>query len=205
MCFSRVFDVFPANQSGNAVLLGIGLGRASAVEAWRPAIAILGFGIGVALGIVLGRRVGRPWRAELLVVLELALLAPIAFVVLEVAHPRPELDDVAAAVLLVMTSIAMGLQTEVIGRVAGVGVATTYQSGAIARIAEVAAEPAGTDGPPGRASLLVLGTVLAAYIAGAALGAALGSWAGALLVPIGILVALAALLTWRGGRSELVA
>jgi uncharacterized membrane protein YoaK (UPF0700 family) len=207
VCFARVFDVFPANQSGNAVLLGIGLGRASAVESWRPAVAIVGFGVGVGLGLVLGRRLRRPWRAELLVVLEVLLLVPIAVVVLDTSHPRTALDDVAAALLLFVTSTSMGLQTEVIGRVAGVGVATTYQSGAIVRIAEEAADRL-RPGTPVRASaaplLGVLGTVLAAYVAGAAAGAAVGDWSGALLVPVGVLGVLGAVLAISAARSRVV-
>jgi uncharacterized membrane protein YoaK (UPF0700 family) len=201
--FVRTFDVFPANQSGNAVLLGIGIGRASAVETWRPAVSIVGFAVGAALGIVLGRLLRRPWRAELLLGLEVVLLAPIAVVLVDTAQPRSELDDVAAAVLLFLTSTAMGLQTEVIGRVASIDVATTYQTGAIARIAEVAAnrvrpgEQARRGGTP---LLRVLGTVLVAYVAGAALGAALGDWPGSLLMllaTLGVLIAVLAVTTSR--------
>ncbi len=205
VCFDRVFEVFPANQSGNAVLLGIGLGHASGVETWRPAVAIVGFGLGVALGIVLGRRLHRPWRAELLVILELALLVPIAIAVLVTDHPRTDLDDVVAAVLLVLTSMSMGLQTEVIGRVAGVDVATTYQTGAIAHLAEAGVRRTGIVGlEPKRSNTLVgvLGTVLVAYVAGAALGAALGSWGGSLLVPLAMLGGLVVALSVAAARSR---
>jgi uncharacterized membrane protein YoaK (UPF0700 family) len=206
VCFARVFDVFPANQSGNAVLLGIGLGRASAVETWRPAVSILGFGVGVAIGIVLGRMLRRPWRAELLLVLELVMLVPIAVVVLDSPDSR-SLEDGAAALLLFLTSTAMGLETEVIGRVAGVDVATTYQTRAIARIAEgaVARLRSGT-GPPRESPRLlgVLGTVLAAYVAGAALGAALGDWRGALFVPVALLAVLIGAIAAGAARSRVV-
>lgn len=206
VCFARVFDVFPANQSGNAVLLGIGLGKASALESWRPAVAILGFGVGVAVGIVLGRRLRRPWRAELLVGLEVALLVPISVIVLDSAHPRDALGDVAAAFLLFVTSTAMGLQTEVIGRVAGIDVATTYQTGAIARIAEAGAARVDPDAADARRKsprlLGVLCTVLVAYVAGAALGSAFGAWGGSLLVPLAILGVLAVVLTAATARSR---
>ena len=46
-----------------------------------------------------------------------------------------------------LTAGAMGLQTEVIGRVAGTAVATTYQTGAITRIAEAVTRRA--PGDPG--------------------------------------------------------
>jgi uncharacterized membrane protein YoaK (UPF0700 family) len=207
ICFARVFDVFPANQSGNAVLLGIGLGRASSVESWRPAVSIVGFGFGVAAGIVLGRRLRRPARAELLLGLEVVLLVPIAIVMLDTAHPRDDLGDFVAALLLFLTSTAMGLQTEVIGRVATTEVATTYQTGAIAHIAEAAADRVRPD-PATRTSgapiIGVLATVLVAYVAGAALGAALGDWRASLLVPLAMLGALLTFVSVAAARSRVV-
>jgi uncharacterized membrane protein YoaK (UPF0700 family) len=197
VCFDRVFAVFPANQSGNAVLLGIAAGHGVGSDAWRPAVAIVGFGIGVAAAIVLGSRVQRRWRPELLLALEILLLVPIAVVLLDEAHPAAQLGGVASGVLLVLTTGAMGLQTEVIGRVTGVAVATTYQSGAIVRIAEAAARRVSPEArhPAVVRGLAILVVVLAAYVIGAAAGSGMGSWGGALWVPIAVLVACAVLLT----------
>src|SRR5690606_33582163 len=103
-------------------------------------------------------------RAPLLLTLEIAILVPIAIVVLAASRARPDLADPPTAALLFATSVGMGLQTEVIGRVAGVGVATTYQSGAIARIAEVAASRIDerSEADEHAPLLTVLGSVLAA-------------------------------------------
>jgi uncharacterized membrane protein YoaK (UPF0700 family) len=195
ICFDRVFGVFPANQSGNAVLLGIALGRGHGGGAWRPAVAILGFALGVALGIVLGSRLRGRSRPELLVAIELALLVPVAVVVLVDARPADELGGVASGLLVVLTAGAMGIQTEVIGRVAGIAVATTYQTGAITRIAESMARRVATvDRRPAIArGLAILICVLVAYVGGAAVGSALGSWRGAMFVPMGALVAIGVL------------
>jgi uncharacterized membrane protein YoaK (UPF0700 family) len=193
--YDRVFAVFPANQSGNAVLLGIALGRGDGGQAWRPAVAIAGFVFGVALGIVLGSRLTTRRRPELLLGLELGLLVPLAVVVLVDPRPSAQLSGITSGILVVLTACAMGLQTEVIGRVAGVAVATTYQTGAITRIAEsVARRFAPADGRPGVArGLAVLLCVLVVYVGGAAAGAALGSWRGAGFVPMAVLVAVALL------------
>jgi uncharacterized membrane protein YoaK (UPF0700 family) len=192
VCFDRIFGVFPANQSGNAVLLGIGLGEGRGGEAWRPAVAIIGFAFGIVLAIVLGSRVRRRHRPALILGSEVLLLVPLTVVLLDTAHPASELSGVASGVLLVLTACAMGLQTEVIRRVAGVGVATTYQSGAIARLAELLAQRATPDAvrpaAPIGPGLVVLGLVLVAYIAGAAFGAALGDWRPTMLVPSLVLV-----------------
>lgn len=199
ICFGRVFDVFPANQSGNAVLLGIALGKGSAGEAWRPAVAILGFAVGIVGAVLLGSRVRGRRRAELLLVLEVLLLLPLALALTGTTRPAAELDGALAGLLLLSTAAGMGIQTEVIGRVAGVTIATTYQSGAIAGIAEATAGRVtshdDTDtGTVARSRLRVLGVVLIAYIAGAALGSALGDWSGALLVPTMIVVVVCAVL-----------
>lgn len=186
-----MFGVFPANQSGNAVLLAIDVGKGADADGWRPALAIVGFAAGVAVAIRLGHRVGGR-RAVVLLGTEVVLLVPVTVVVLTNARPAA-VADLAAGALIVATSAAMGLQTEVIRRVAGVAVATTYQSGAIARIAELAggADP-GADRSPGRGvGLAVLGVVLVAYVGGAAGGAAAGAWSGAMFVPLVVLVALA--------------
>jgi uncharacterized membrane protein YoaK (UPF0700 family) len=193
--FDRVFGVFPANQSGNAALLGIDLGMLRGGEAWRPALAIAGFGIGVVVAILAGSRIRRRWRAELLLGAEMLLLVPLLVVVARDRRPLEQLSAVAEGCLLTVTSCAMGLQTEVIGRVAGISVATTYQTGAITRIAEsVAARIApGRYGQTVAAGIAVLVLVLIGYVGGAALGAALGSWRAAMVVPIAILATAAAI------------
>ena len=48
--FTRLFDVFPANQSGNAVLLGVAIGDPSWDQGWRPGLSMVMFVLGVAIG-----------------------------------------------------------------------------------------------------------------------------------------------------------
>jgi uncharacterized membrane protein YoaK (UPF0700 family) len=207
--FDRIFQVFPANQSGNAVLLGIGIGAGHADEAWRPAAAIAGFMIGVAGAVIVGDRVSRLHRPTMLLGIESALLTALTIALVAVERPRA-LSGPASGALLVLAAVAMGIQTEVIGRVAGVTVATTYQSGAIARIADVTGRrperPEGltADAPP--PGLAVLGSVLLAYIAGATLGAALvavlDDHRGAMVVPTALVVALTAGLAIGTSRTD---
>jgi uncharacterized membrane protein YoaK (UPF0700 family) len=189
ICFERVFNVFPANQSGNAVVLGIALGHGHGGEAWRPALAIVSFTAGVAVAIALGSRIDTARRAVLLLALEVAMLLPLTMVLLDDPGIASGLGGLSSGVLLALTASAMGIQTEVIGRAAGVAVATTYQTGAITRIGESMARrfaPARMSpiSGPGIAVLLV---VLAAYVTGAALGAALGDSRFAMAVSVAIL------------------
>jgi len=204
--FDRLFEVFPANQSGNAVLLGIGLGDAAGAEIWRPATAMAGYTLGIVAAVVV-RRSGRVHRpARLLLGAEVVLLAIVVGVVGSVVAVDQPLSGLGGASLLLLTSAAMGLQTEVIRAHAGVALSTTYQTGALTTIAEdvVAAGEGGRD--VRRASvapLTILATVLVGYIGGAALGTRLtDDWGWALVVPVVILAALAVTEPWwnrRGG------
>ena len=205
VCFVRLFDVFPANQSGNAILLGIGLGDGSATEAWRPAIAMVGFTLGVAAAVALRRsgRVPSPTRA--LIAVELALLAVVALTVGSVLDVTEELGGVSGATLLLLTALAMGVQTEIIRSHAGVSISTTFQTGALTRIAEGVAGGGGLGTPAHRsaerraavAAATILTSVLVGYVVGAALGARVGDeWSAALAVPLAALAALLVTERW---------
>jgi uncharacterized membrane protein YoaK (UPF0700 family) len=206
--FTRLFGVFPANQSGNAVLLGIAIGDGRGGEAWRPALAITSFVVGVLLAGVLAGRVPARQRAALLIAVETVLLGVLAAV-------AGNISDVAfggarEAAMLAIASVAMGVQTDAIRRAGGISVVTTYQTGAIARIAESVADPAPTDPaptdptptdptpadpaptdpaatgrgdatPPLRLLRVVLLVVLASYVGGAAVGEGVAqAWGGVL-------------------------
>ena len=87
----------------------------------------------------------------------------------------------------------MGIQTEAIRRVAGVAIATTYQSGALARIGEATTDLFRRPIAPSRlaAPLPILAGVLVTYCAGAALGTtSLGRWSRPLALPCALLALL---------------
>src|SRR5271154_5403250 len=48
--FLGLNHVFTANMTGNTVLLGLTLGQGRGLAAWPNVIALVGFGLGVALG-----------------------------------------------------------------------------------------------------------------------------------------------------------
>lgn len=187
--FARFLGVFPTNQSGNVVFLGMAIGGSSPAPAWRSATAIGGFALGTAAGILLGQRVTKRHKAPALLFVELLLLILLVVITgpIDRAGPVAGFDG---ALLIVLTSLAMGIQTEAIRHVAGVSVATTYQSGAVARIGEAMTGALRRTEVPGRyaTQLEILVLVLLAYVGGAALGAtALGRWRWALMVPCAVL------------------
>ena len=204
--FSRVFGVFPANQSGNVIFLGMALGGSPGVPpAWRSGLAIVSFAVGTAVGLDIARRVNARRRHCVLLAVEFALLSALAIV----AGPiRTDLvmEGPLSAVLLVLAGVAMGVQTDVISRLAGVGMSTTYQTGALTHIAQavVGLVDRGIADMPRRAhrlSLGVLSAVFGAYLLGAVVGAGPGRSAWALFAPP-IVVLVLGLAAWRWPGAE---
>lgn len=191
--FLHLFGVFSANQSGNIILFGIALTGASPSPAWALATAIVAFMFGTAIGVLMTARMQPVRRAPLLLAVECALLATVAVLVIGPIGDQRPLSSFWQAVLLSMTGVAMGVQTEVIRRVAGIAIATTYQTGAIAHIGEATATL--VDAKERRAGLRLIcaiSAVLAGYIIGAALGACpLGEGRAGVILPC---VAIAVLL-----------
>jgi uncharacterized membrane protein YoaK (UPF0700 family) len=107
-------------------------------------------------------------------------------------------------VLIVLTSMAMGVQTEVIRHVAGTAVATTYQTGAIARMGEAISRVVSrTARLREEREVVVLLLVLAAYVGGAAVGAAApGVWRWSMIVAATVTAALA--LVWFAAPTTIV-
>ncbi|MBK9178040.1 MAG: DUF1275 domain-containing protein [Acidimicrobiales bacterium] len=201
ICYVGVTGVFTANMSGNAVLLGIGIGEGRPADSLALALSLVSFAVGVGLAAVLGRAGARGAIAERrstralgVEAVLLAVLVPASLAVVG-AHGDPATGP-WRGVLIVIATLAMGAQTVVLRRVGDTAISTTYTSGVMASIGEAAAlATVDHDGPsaPRRGHLVVLGTVLVAYVGGAAAGTALhrgvGTWA--LLAPLVAVVAVA--------------
>jgi uncharacterized membrane protein YoaK (UPF0700 family) len=184
--FTKLFGVFPANQSGNAVLLGIAIGDTKSIEAWRPALAIAAFAVGVVAGGVLGKRIPRARRTTVLLAVETVLLALLALFGGDLSGVSAPYGGGKEGALLAIAAIAMGLQTDIVRRAGGVAVITTYETGTITRVADTLTAPppdTADDAPAPAARRLraVLLVILVSYIAGAAVGEALADGWGAVL------------------------
>ncbi len=190
--FGRLLGVFPANQSGNVIFLGMAIGGHGPTPGWRTATAIVCFALGAALGYVAGRRLGGRHRGPALLGSELVLLLVVVAINGPIDHDGI-VRGVTGFTLVALTSAAMGMQTEAIRHVAGVAVATTYESGAVVRIGEVMSAPFRQGRAPLYAKQLgVLAGVVLGYLGGAAFGAStIGRWEWSLLVPCAVLAVLA--------------
>jgi uncharacterized membrane protein YoaK (UPF0700 family) len=198
--FARLIGVFPANQSGNLVFLGMAIGGRGPTAGWRTATAIACFAFGAAVGFLLGRRLGPRRRGPTLLGAEVVLLLAVIAISGPLHHDHVK-SGFKGWMLIVLTSLAMGVQTEVIRHVAGVVVATTYESGALVRVGEVISALffQGRDARYAK-QLGVLGSVIAAYVGGAAIGAtAIGGWRWPLVLPCAVLGALVVAWSVRPG------
>lgn len=118
-------NVFPANMTGNTVLLAIGLAAGTGGDAARSAAALGGFVVGAAVaGSMSGsKRWDRASATWLVADLALLVVAAIWWVQLG-AHPL----GAARFGLIGLVSTAMGVQSAVVSRL-DVGVSTTYITG----------------------------------------------------------------------------
>ena len=195
VAYDRFLGVFVANQSGNAVFLGVAIGGSGSSTVWRPATSMVGFALGIVVGQLVRQRAARPRLGAWLLLCEVALFVVVIVITGPIDRARL-VGGGQGALLILLASMAMGVQTEVIRHVAGTAVATTYQTGAIARVGEaVSRMVARTARLREERELVILLLVLAAYIGGAALGAsAPGVWRWSMTLAAAVTAVLA--LAW---------
>lgn len=210
VCFGHLFDVFPANQSGNIIFFGVAIGDRDASQLWPSATAMLGFALGAGASSLVRIRPkwhGRFGPTQLLLAVEVVLVAAAAVAVGSVTEVVGLLGGAQGATVLLALSIGMGVQTEVLQAHAGVSISTTYQTGALTHLAENLAGAAADAREPERVRrrgpLAILTVVLVGYIGGAAAGASLvRSWGAVLVVPVVVLVVLALTEPWWSHRAR---
>lgn len=196
--FLYVTRVFIANMSGNLVLLGIAIGEGRWTATARFVTAIVAFVVGIATASRVHdrrRRSGQQLRPDLVLIVEAGMLL---FVMIWVAATGPDTDVGARIIVypaLVAGAFAMGMQNAALLRVGAVAIATTYASGSVARLGSEGALAFGAARPgeatPHRRAVRVLGTMILAYVAGAAVAAWAGRAPAWLLVPVGGLLVVA--------------
>lgn len=124
--------VFTANMTGNAVLLGLALGQREGLAAVRSLVALAGFVLGAATGALLMNRRRTELnarRALIAPVLTEAAVLVIFLVILRASAPPLGQPDLYA--LIVLSAIAMGIQSAAVQRLKLPGIATTVVTSTI--------------------------------------------------------------------------
>ena len=105
--------VLPANMTGNTVLLGLGLGFGHQAEAAKSAVALCGYILGVALGVLLvDRHYHRQAETKRAITSAVAAEAAVLFVFSIVSWNLQILgrSAVVSHVLVVLAGVAMGFR-----------------------------------------------------------------------------------------------
>jgi uncharacterized membrane protein YoaK (UPF0700 family) len=201
--FTRLFGVFPANQTGNIVLFGISIGDGVTGDWWRPGLAMLAFAVGVALAHRGGRRITARARRPALLAVETLALATVALLAGDVQQQH-QLHGSTEVVVLIVAALAMGVQTVLLGRVAGISVSTTFETGALVQLTETVDDITGVrSSDAGRRTVLVLASIVVGYATGAALGTATArGWGRALWIPVIVVATLTLVATARARASR---
>ncbi|MGH7770598.1 MAG: YoaK family protein [Candidatus Binatia bacterium] len=122
--------VFTAMMTGNTVLLGLALAQGEILAALRSIVALIGFAAGVAAGAMIVERDDKDRRWPRAVTKALALEAVFLAVFVLTWHFAGNSRGAAAVYfLIVLLSLAMGLQAAAVRRLGVPGIATTYITG----------------------------------------------------------------------------
>jgi uncharacterized membrane protein YoaK (UPF0700 family) len=124
--------VFTAMMTGNTVLLGLSLGQGHVLAALRSILALVGFAGGVAMGTTIVQRDQRqddwPPAVTRALTLESILLGAFALV-WQLAGPERGAAIVYA--LILVSALAMGIQSAAAQRLGIPGIMTTYITGTL--------------------------------------------------------------------------
>jgi uncharacterized membrane protein YoaK (UPF0700 family) len=172
--------VFPANMTGNTVLLAVSVVERSGAQAARSALALGGFCVGAAVGRLLLRGGSRwPARARLTFAFEVAVLAGV-LVAWDLVGARPRGPLIAAA------GATMGSQSVAVNASGVRGVATTYMTGTLtSAVSRLAAWLRGAEREASQAGLPAMSWLL--YGVGALAGALVEHAAHAAVIAVPLL------------------
>jgi len=124
--------VFTAMMTGNTVLLGLALGQGEILAALRSILALMGFGVGAAVGAMIVERDERQGDWPPAVTGALAIEGVILAIFTITWHFTATVRSAGAVhALIVLSAFAMGIQSAAVRRLGVPGIATTYITGTL--------------------------------------------------------------------------
>jgi uncharacterized membrane protein YoaK (UPF0700 family) len=200
---ARITHTFVGFQTGNLVLVGLGVGRRDVASAAGPAVAVLAYLGGSVLTPTLLRTGAPSERASVRRLLSLAaslLVVNVVVVLVGAGVDGPAPTGATRYASIVVSALAMACQTPVVRRVAGVSVSSTFSTGMLTRLGQsfgALRDPALR--PRELIVARVLGSTVVAFVVGAIVGGlALRAFDnGAVVAPAASLVLVWALVVTR--------
>lgn len=167
--------VFTGNMTGNLVLLGLAAGRAKGEEVVRSAVSLAAFCAGVLITAALVKLISRRaaarrsqiWPVGVSIILALEVLVQAGFLAGWLAvggHPGLAFE----AVLVGLSALAMGMQSDAVAALGVAGVTTTYVTGTMTGLLR-ALVVGGDDIPNRLRRTAVLGGLLVGAVVGGVL------------------------------------
>jgi uncharacterized membrane protein YoaK (UPF0700 family) len=131
--YTALGRIFTANMTGNTVLLGIALMEGEGQAALQSGLALAGFLVGASLSawIVNRGQTHVTWPPAVTVALVLEAVILIAFTIGWSFASGPLPMPSARAVLIILSALAMGVQSAAARRLDVSGIATTYITGTL--------------------------------------------------------------------------
>lgn len=165
--------VFTANMTGNTVLLGIALAQLDDDAVARSSLALAGFLAGAAAGAWIVERDDSEslWPRGVILVLSLEWLILVAFAVGWQFAGDALPAAAATEVLIVLSALAMGVQSAAVLRLEIAGIATTYITGTLTNLVARLMGQARRKSKPAQPHSALLGAVWIVYLGGAATAA----------------------------------
>ena len=127
------FTVFPANMTGNTVLIGIGIGTGQVEHILLSGVALLAYCLGVFLAAIVIKRDEKqyPWTGRFLATLIIETLALLSFAFLLLFPGSGTNTGSRVVLLIVLSTLAMGMQSVNARHFGVAGIPTTYITGTI--------------------------------------------------------------------------
>lgn len=201
IAFMTLGRIFPANMTGNTVLLAINLSRGDAGPIERTLVALLAFCGGVLLGAwyLRGRRPGWHAHVNALFGLEWLVLAAIA-VGIPVAGPRAS-DSLVTLMLGAAAAMAMGLQSAAVRHLRVSHLRTTFIAGPLVEMLSrrIDRAPRGAREPPRGTFTAIYGSYIGMALVAAFVSRVLPDVV--MLLPLAALTALLVFRAWIRRRA----
>jgi uncharacterized membrane protein YoaK (UPF0700 family) len=202
----RLTGTFVAFQSGNTVLMGVGIGQGEWEKVWPLLVAVTTYILGSALNpFVIRAGRGVPGARRRLLAWATVLVVAYAVIVLVGFGPGAETPTGFLRYLaIVVATMAMTMQTAVIRRVDGVNVSSTFSSGMLVRLGQGLGELTHRDTRAReRPVVRILAIINLAFLGGAIIGGVtIEAWGNiAILVPT-LALPFVAVLVGRSGPAD---
>jgi len=131
--YYKLGHVFTANMTGNAILLGLSIGQGKVASSLHSLVALAGFFTGAVIGASIIENTKRGWSHY--ITLNIAIETIIIFLLVGIwFYEGDKLSNFVLYISIVLSAIAMGIQSATIWHLNIPGVVTTFLTGTITSI-----------------------------------------------------------------------